>query len=296
MKLRTFARHIREGLRNLKRNGWMTFASLSAVTVTLLLLGVFLLLAYNVQEFSQQVESQVEMSVFVKDGVQRADVLQMEQQMKNLPGIGTVTFVPKESGIQQLKDKFQDNAELLNGLEDDANNPLPDKFVIKAEDPLQTAAIAQKIETMPLVERVNYGKGTVEKMFTITHYVRNAGAVFVIGLCFTALFLISNTIKITIFARRREIEIMRLVGATNWFIRWPFLIEGLTIGVLGSLLPIVVLGFGYRYLANDVVGVMIFHFANFDPLMYTVGGILLLIGGLIGMIGSVMSISRFLRI
>jgi cell division transport system permease protein len=296
MKLRTFTRHIREGLRNLKRNGWMTFASLSAVTVTLLLLGVFLLLAYNVQEFSQQVESQVEMSVFVKDGVQRADVLQMEQQMKSLPGIGTVTFVPKESGIQQLKEKFQDNAELLNGLEDEENNPLPDKFVIKAEDPLQTAAIAKKIETMPLVERVNYGKGTVEKMFTVTKYVRNAGAVFVIGLCFTALFLISNTIKITIFARRREIEIMRLVGATNWFIRWPFLIEGLMIGMLGSLLPIVVLGVGYRYLANDVVGVMIFHFAAFDPLMYTVGGILLLIGGLIGMIGSVMSISRFLRI
>ena len=295
MKLRTFARHIREGLRNLKRNGWMTFASLSAVTVTLLLLGVFLLLAYNVQQFSQQVESQVEMSVFVKDGVQRADVLTMESQLKSLPGIGTVTFVPKESGIQQLKDKFQGNAELLDGLENE-NNPLPDKFVIKAEDPLQTAAIAKKIETMPLVDRVNYGKGTVEKMFTVTHYVRNAGAVFVIGLCFTALFLISNTIKITIFARRREIEIMRLVGATNWFIRWPFLVEGLMIGVLGSLLPILALGFGYRYLANDVAGVMIFHFASFDPLMYTVGGILLLIGGLIGMIGSVMSISRFLRI
>ena len=296
MKPRTLGRHIREGLRNLKRNGWMTFASLSAVTVTLLLLGVFLLLAYNVQQFSEQVESQVEMNVFVKDGVQRADVLNLERQFKSLPGIATVTFVPKEDGIQQLKDKFQENAELLNGLEDDANNPLPDKFVIKAQDPRQTAAVAQKIENLPLVERVSYGKGTVENLFTVTNYVRNAGAVFVIGLCFTALFLISNTIKITIFARRREIEIMRLVGATNWFIRWPFLVEGLMIGVLGALLPIAALAAGYHYLANDVVGVMIFHFAPFDPLMYTVGGILLLIGGLIGMIGSVMSISRFLRI
>ncbi|MGZ4164114.1 MAG: permease-like cell division protein FtsX, partial [Tumebacillaceae bacterium] len=218
MKISTFARHCREGMRNLGRNTWMTFASVSAVTFTLLLLGVFLLLAYNVQEFSKQMESQVEMNVLIKDGTQRNDILELERQLKSLPDVGQVSFVSKEQGLQDLKSKLKDNAGLLTGLEQE-NNPLPDKFVVKAQNPTDTPQIAAKIQEFPMVDKVNYGEGTVDKLFTMTKLVRNTGAVFVIGLSLTALFLISNTIKITIFARRREIEIMKLVGATNGFIR-----------------------------------------------------------------------------
>jgi cell division transport system permease protein len=293
MKIRTIGRHGREGLRNLSRNGWMTFASISAVTVTLLLLGVFLLLAYNVQQFSKQLESQVEMNVYVKEGAARADVLELERQLKSLPELASVTFVSKESGLDQLKDKLQENASLLEGL--DQENPLPDKFILKAKDPQLIGSVAQKVQTLPLVAKVNYGKDTVEKLFTGINLVRNAGAVFVVGLCFTALFLISNTIKVTIFARRKEIEIMKLVGATNWFIRWPFLIEGLLIGALGAVLPIAVLSFGYHYMLSVYPSFMYFSFAPVD-LVYSVSLILISIGALIGMIGSVMSISRFLRI
>lgn len=293
MKIRTIGRHGREGLRNLSRNGWMTFASISAVTVTLLLLGVFLLLAYNVQQFSKQLESQVEMNVYVKEGAARADVLELERQLKSLPELASVTFVSKESGLDQLKDKLQENASLLEGL--DQENPLPDKFILKAKDPQLIGSVAQKVQTLPLVAKVNYGKDTVEKLFTGINLVRNAGAVFVIGLCFTALFLISNTIKVTIFARRKEIEIMKLVGATNWFIRWPFLIEGLLIGALGAVLPIAALSFGYQYMLSVYPSFMYFSFAPVD-LVYSVSLILISIGALIGMIGSVMSISRFLRI
>jgi len=294
MKARTLIRHGREGFRNLGRNGWMTFASLSAVTVTLLLLGVFLILAYNVQDFSKQIEAQVEMNVIVKDGTARADVLELERQLRSLPGISAVTFVSKEEGLESLREKLKEQGELLEGFESD--NPLPDKFIVKADDPLQTGSLANRVSALPLVDKVNYGEETVEQLFTWTKFVRNAGAVFVVGLCFTALFLISNTIKITIFARRREIEIMKLVGATNWFIRWPFLFEGLLIGVLGSLLPIAVITFSYNYLLERAEGFMLFQLAPFDPLVYTVIGILLAIGALIGMIGSVMSISRFLRV
>jgi cell division transport system permease protein len=294
MKISTLARHGREGMRNLGRNTWMTFASISAVTFTLLLLGVFLLLAYNVQEFSKQMESQVEMNVLIKDGTQRNDILELEKQIKNLPNIGQVSFVSKEQGLQDLKAKLKDNAELLTGLEQE--NPLPDKFVVKAQNPLDTSKIAAKIQAFPMVDKVNYGADTVDKLFTMTKLVRNTGAVFVIGLSFTALFLISNTIKITIFARRREIEIMKLVGATNGFIRWPFLIEGLLIGVFGSILPILVLAIGYDYVVNSIHSVMLFQFAPFDPLIYGVTGILVGIGALIGMFGSVMSIRRFLRV
>jgi cell division transport system permease protein len=294
MRLSTLGRHWREGFRNLGRNGWMTFASLSAVTVTLLLLGIFLLLAYNVAEFSKKIESQVEMNVYVKDGAAAGQVQELQRQISSLPGVHKVVYVSKEQGLQELREKFQDKKELLEGLEKE--NPLPDKFVVRAAEPTKTAEIASRIETLPMVDKVNYGKGTVEKIFTVTSMVRNVGAAFVIGLCFTALFMISNTIKITIFARRREIEIMRLVGATNWFIRWPFLVEGLLIGMLGSLLPIAIIAFGYEYIIQNVGGIMLFTFAPFDPLVHTVALILLMIGGLIGMLGSVMSISRFLRI
>lgn len=294
MKISTFARHWREGFKNLGRHGWMTFASVSAVSVTLLLLGTFLVLAYNVQQFSLQIEQQVEMNVTVKKGSNRADVLDLERQIKAMPGVKEVTFISKEQGLEQMKEKFKDQADLLAGYEQD--NPLPDKFVVRAEDPQKTSAVADKVKSLPLVDEVNYAKETVERLFSITEIVRNVGAAFVIGLSFTALFLIHNTIKVTIFARRREIEIMKLVGATNGFIRWPFLIEGLLIGVLGTLAPLIFIGIGYDYLVRHVGGVMYFYFAPFDPLIYSVAGILLGIGALIGMIGSVMSIGRFLRV
>jgi cell division transport system permease protein len=294
MKISTFIRHCREGFRNLSRNGWMTFAAISSVTITLLLLGVFLILAYNVQQFSKQIESQVEMNVLVKDGIDRAQVLELERQIKSLPAVGEVTFVPKEEGLRQLREKLKENQELLNGLEEE--NPLPDKFIVKAKNPTDTEYVASKLAAFPMVEKVNFAKDTVEKLFSVTKFIRNAGAVFVVGLSFLALFLISNAIKVTIFARRKEIEIMKLVGATNWFIRWPFLIEGLLIGVFGAILPILVLGIGYDYLVRKVQGVMLFQFAPFDPLVYSVALILVGIGALIGMIGSMMSISRFLKI
>jgi cell division transport system permease protein len=236
----------------------------------------------------------VEINVLIKDGTQHADILTLETQIKSLPNIGQVSFVSKDQGLQDLKNKLKDNADLLTGLEQ--QNPLPDKFVVKAENPLETAQLAAKIKNFPMVDTVNFGETTVNKLFTMTKIIRNTGAVFVIGLSLTALFLISNTIKITIFARRREIEIMKLVGATNGFIRWPFLVEGLLIGVFGSILPILVLAIGYDYMVNNIHGMLLFQFAPFDPLMYGVTGILIGIGALIGMFGSVMSIRRFLRV
>jgi cell division transport system permease protein len=294
MKISTLARHAREGFRNLSRNGWMTFASISCVTITLLLLGVFLILAYNVQQVSHQIEDQVEMNVIVKENTDRAQVLELERQIKSLPAVGDVKYISKEDGLKQMRDKLQDKKALLDGLE--TENPLPDKFIVKAKNATETSSVADKIGKLPVVKEVNFAKDTVEKLFTVTKFVRNAGGVFVVGLSFIALFLISNTIKVTIFARRREIEIMKLVGATNWFIRWPFLVEGLLIGVLGASLPVLGLGIGYDYVVRTFSGVLLFTFAPADPLVYSIGGMLLGIGALIGMIGSVMSISRFLRV
>jgi cell division transport system permease protein len=298
MKIRTLGRHVREGVKNLGRNGWMSFASISAVTITLFILGVFLILAMNVNYFAQSVEKQVEIRVFLDVLATKENVQQVEENIKAISKVDTVTFIPKEEGLKQFKESLGEKAYLFDGLEKD--NPLPDTFVVKTIQPQDTSAVAAQIKKLQYVKNLNYGEGTVEKLFAWTGAVRNVGIAFIIGLGFTAMFLIANTIKLTIVARRREIEIMKLVGATNWFIRWPFFVEGLLMGVLGALIPTAMLGVGYYYLLDGIQSsfeaAQLFKLLPLFPLVYEVALGLIAIGAFIGIWGSLVSVRRFLRI
>ncbi|BCJ87914.1 permease-like cell division protein FtsX [Effusibacillus dendaii] len=291
--IRTLLRHVREGFKNIGRNSWMTVAAIGSVVVSLMILGVFLTLAMNLQAFTKQIEGQVQMDVIVQQGVSRADISKLETLLKNTNGIKEVKFVSKEDGIQILRQQLKENAELLNGLE--MENPLPDKFVVKAADPRNTLALADQIRTFPNVEKVQDGREVVQKLYNVVDIVRVVGGALVIGLMFTAIFLISNTIRITIFARRREIEIMKLVGATNWFIRWPFFIEGLIMGALGALIPILIIALGYSYVVRLMSNTLIL-ILPLTAVIFQVGAALLLIGALIGMFGSAFSVRKFLKI
>jgi cell division transport system permease protein len=298
MKIRTLGRHVREGVKNLGRNGWMTFASISAVTITLLILGVFLILAMNVNYIAQTVEKQVEIRVFLDVLATKENIKAVEQNIRTIPKVETVTFISKEEGLKQFKASLGEKAYLFEGLEQD--NPLPDSFVVKTKQPQDTAAVAKQIKQLQYVTGVNYGEGTVEKLFAATSTIRNVGIAFIVGLGFTAMFLIANTIKLTIVARRREIEIMKLVGATNWFIRWPFFVEGLLMGICGALIPIVLLGVSYYYLLEAINSSLptaqLFKLLPLFPLVSEVALALLAIGAFIGIWGSMVSVRRFLRI
>lgn len=297
MKIRTLGRHVREGVKNLGRNGWMTFASISAVTITLLILGVFLILALNVNYFAKTIENQVEIRVFLDVLADKPAIDQVEDEIRKLPRVNTITFISKEEGLKQFKESLGEKAYLFEGLEKE--NPLPDSFVVKTKLPQDTSAVAKQIEKIQYVSGVNYGAGTVEKLFTATETVRNVGIAFIVGLSFTAMFLIANTIKLTIVARRREIEIMKLVGATNWFIRWPFFVEGLLMGVFGALVPIVLLATGYYYLLSAMstnLSLALFKLLPLFPLVNQVALALLAIGAFIGIWGSLVSVRRFLRV
>ncbi|MED4586153.1 permease-like cell division protein FtsX [Brevibacillus choshinensis] len=298
MKIRTLGRHVREGVKNLGRNGWMSFASISAVAITLFILGVFLVLAMNVNYFAQSVEKQVEIRVFLDVLATKENVAQVEQNIKTIPKVDTVTFIPKDEGLKQFKESLGEKAYLFEGLEKD--NPLPDTFVVKTKEPQDTSVVAAQIKTLQYVKNLNYGEGTVEKLFAWTGAVRNVGIAFIIGLGFTAMFLIANTIKLTIVARRREIEIMKLVGATNWFIRWPFFVEGLLMGILGALIPTAMLAIGYYYLLDGIQSsfeaAQLFKLLPLFPLVYQVALALLAIGAFIGIWGSLVSVRRFLRV
>jgi cell division transport system permease protein len=297
MKISTTFRHCREGFRNIWRNGWMSFASMSSVSITLFILGVFLLLALNVNHIANLVERQVEIRVFLKAEADAVQISKVEEMIHGIAQVSSVQFISKAEGLAAFKENFGEQARLFEGLEQE--NPLSDEFVVKTSIPEDTSAVAERIKVFPYVEGVNFGQETIETLFTITNSIHNVGIIFILALSFTAMFLIANTIKLTIVARRKEIEIMKLVGATNSFIRWPFFVEGVLMGALGALFPTLLLLMGYRWLLELIRTDLSFYFLDLlplDPLAFQLTMVLVGIGAFIGIWGSMMSVRRFLKV
>lgn len=297
MRSITFKRHLRDGVRNMRRNGSMTFSAISAVSLTLLILGVVLVLALNINHIVNEIEEQVEVVVEIKHETDKQSISAMEAEISAISGVESVEFVSKEDGLIDLKERMGDQGYLLEGLE--YENPLYDMFTVKVTNPQNTKEVADQITGIANVYEVDYGEGYVDKLFTITNWVRNIGIIFIIGLAITAMYLISNTIKITITTRSKEIELQKLVGATNSYIRWPFFIEGLLLGVLGAILPIILVLGGYYLLLERMSTDLSLAFINllpFYPIALQVGLVLLGIGAFIGIWGSLISVRRFLRI
>ncbi|MEH6905144.1 permease-like cell division protein FtsX [Neobacillus drentensis] len=297
MKIRTIGRHARDSFKNISRNGWMTFASVSAVTVTLILVGVFFVIMMNLNRVAETIEDDVQIRVHIDVAATPQDQQTLKSEIESIPEVKTVTFSSKKAELDNLVSSLGEEGKSFKLFEQD--NPLNDVFIVKTKKPTDTMKVAKQIEKSTFVAKVKYGQGKVEKLFKFIKASRNVGVVLIIGLFFTAIFLISNTIKITIIARRREIKIMRLVGATNTFIRWPFFLEGLWLGVLGSILPIILISIAY-YRAYDYVtpyleGTFI-KILPIDPFIYQVSGILILMGALIGVWGSLMSVRKFLKV
>jgi cell division transport system permease protein len=305
MKFSTMLRHIREGVKNIVRNGWMTFASVSSIFISLFILGVFLLMALNVNNLTKQIESQVQIRVFLQLNITQAKIDELNKSIGNLSEVKKITFISKAEGLEILRKNLgEDGKDLLEGF-DKNNNPLPDSFTVEVIDPTEVAFVAKKITAIgetdaakPLMS-VKYGQGTVESLFKVTTAVRNIGLVFVLGLTLTAMFLISNTIKMTIFARRREIGIMKLVGATNHFIRWPFFIEGALIGIFGSVLTVALLLFGYSELvkvSQFELGLMMIKLVTLQESGLLIGSLIIGLGIVIGIWGSTISVRKYLKV
>ncbi|NCU16666.1 permease-like cell division protein FtsX [Pallidibacillus pasinlerensis] len=297
MKYRTVGRHARESFKSIFRNGWMTVASVGAVTVTLLLVGVFYAILMNLNSVATSIEKDVSIKVLVETTADENQQKALEQQIKDLDGVESVTYSSKEDELNALIESFGEDGEVLKLYEQD--NPLNDAFIVKASKPESTGKIAAAIQKFEHVFDVNYGQAQTEKLFDVIKVARTIGIVLILGLLFTAIFLISNTIKITINARSEEIEIMRLVGATNGFIRWPFFLEGLWLGVFGSIIPISIIAILYKNVSNFIephIGNTFIQLLDFSPFVYQLSGLLLLMGCVIGVIGSLMSVRKFLKV
>lgn len=295
MKARTAGRHFRDSLKSISRNGWMTFASVSAVTVTLLLVGVFVMIMMNLNKVADDLERDVEIKVYVELTADEASVTTLQENIKNIPGVSELTYATKGEELKKLVMDFGEDLELF-----EQENPLHNVFYVKAKNPQETEKVAKEIDQLDNTFEVSYGEGKIEKLFSALNMGRNVGIVLILALLFTAMFLISNTIRITIVARRRDIEIMKLVGATNWFIRIPFILEGMWLGILGAILPITLVTVLYYNLYHALQPKLesgnLFNLLEFSPFIYQLNGLILLMGVLIGVWGSFMSVRKFLRV
>lgn len=298
MKFSAIWRHIREGFKSVYRNGWMTIASAGAVTVTLILVSAFLALMLNLNETANKIESDVEIKVLIDLSAKDKEVEALGDSIQEIDAVDYIVFRSKEEELDSLADSLGKHGDVYRSFADE--NPLHHSYVVKAEEPTDTETVAGEVETFNDVEEVIYGEDFVPALFKFNKYARNIGLVLIVSLVLTAIFLISNTIRVTIIARSTEIGIMKLVGATNGFIRWPFFIEGLLLGVLGSVIPIIGILVGYDFLEENMQAAQLeYGFVEllpFNPFAWQLSAIVLVIGSFIGVWGSVMSVRKFLKV
>ncbi len=295
MKLRTIEYFLQEVWRSLRRNNWMTFASVGTVAVSLFVLGVFLILVMNMNRMAGMLESQVQISVYLQDGLKEGRREMLQDEIEHMQGIESVKFVDRDEAKTRLAERLGDQQYLLDALGD--KNPLPDAFEVTVKQPDMVETAAKSISQFEGVEEAKYGQDVVEHLFDITRLMRVFGLLLMVLLAGATLFIISNTIRLTVFARRKEIAIMKYVGATDWFIRWPFLLEGIVMGCLGGLLAALALRSFYGAMTAKIYDTLAFFplLPQYPFMNYVTIGILLA-GMFIGAVGSGVSLKRFLKV
>ncbi|MBU2699212.1 cell division transport system permease protein [Sporomusaceae bacterium BoRhaA] len=295
MKIRTGEYFVTEAVKSLRHNGLMSIASITTVALSLLILGTFLMMVLNLNHLASELESKVEISVYLKDSLDDRAMREVGTRITQLTGVTEVTFVSKDEALVKFKQRLGEQQSLLSALGD--SNPLPNAFEVKVDQPAQVKPVAQAISQLNGVENARFGQEVVEKLFQLTQMIRIFGLILIIFLAFAALFIISNTIRITVFARRREIGIMKYVGATDWFIRWPFLLEGIILGFGGALIAVLFLAQSYNMLTDKVVQSMAFlPLIPRYPFITEISLFLLVAGTVIGALGSTISLRRFLKV
>ena len=295
MKVRTIEYYIREVFISLRRNNWMSVASIGTVAVSLFIFGMFLMMVMNMNKLAENMESQVQINVYLLDKVDREQARDIEKDLKEIEGVESVGFVTKDEAMERFKDRLGDQKTLLDAL--DETNPLPDSFEVTVTNPDLVKTAAEKMEKLDGVECAKYGQDVMEHLFEITRLLRIFGFTLMLVLAFATLFIISNTIRLTVFARRKEIAIMKYVGATDWFIRWPFVMEGMVLGLFGSIIAAMVLRTAYTAMAEKVYETRAFFpLIPEQPFLTYITIVVVISGMVVGAIGSAVSIKKFLKV
>ena len=294
--IRIFNRSIRDSFKSVGRNFSLAMASILCNTITLIIVAVAIIIAANIETSTKSVESEMNILVYLKYEASEEDAQNLLDEINNLDTVNEVKYITKEEHKVQMSEYSDSFKTILNYLDD---NPLLDSYIVYVKDVKDFSKTSEAIKELPNVEVVKDGEGVVEQVVGAFDLIEKVTLGMVVALVLVTAFLISNTIKLTIYSRRSEIEIMRLVGASNLAIKLPFVFEGFIIGLLGSIIPITVTIYGYTILYSTMNGQIfseMLHMIKPFNFVFYVSGILLLIGIIVGMIGSSSAVKRYLKI
>ena len=294
---RMLGRSIRDAFKSVIRNFSLSLASISCITITLIIVAIAIMASFNVQNFTKEIEKDLTIVIFLDNNTTEDEVSEIKQELRKIPNVDkkSIEFASK----QDVKENMQDESEVFDTVLDEWNeedSPLKDTFQVKVKNVEQISNTAKRIEKIDKVNTVRYGEGMVDQMVSAFSSIEKVTYGVVIAL---TIFLIINTIKLTISARRREIGIMRLVGASNFTIKTPFIIEGMILGLLGSIIPVLFTTYGYLAFYKHFDGYLFTQLIQLikpEPFIYSTAGIVVIIGILVGMVGSASAVRKYLKI
>lgn len=294
--MRILTRNFRDGIRSVFRNFSLSIASITCITITLVLVAIAMVISANVDHFTKRLEETLTIVVYLKEDVTEEERNTIEEKIKRLNNYESLIYKSKDDWKQEMIDSSEELGTTLSYLD---TNPLLDSITVKVTDIKSLSYAAEAIRNMEGVKSAKYGEDSVDKLVFIFDVVEKAMVVIVCALILVTAFLISNTIKLTIFSRRNEIEIKRLVGTSNFAIRQPFIIEGFILGIIGSIIPIIITIYGYILIYDHFDGYLFSHIVELIKpmnLVWFVSIILMVVGGLVGMFGSSRAVRKYLKI
>ena len=300
MKYSVLGYFIGEGFSNVFKNKKSTGASLMIMCATMIIFGIFLILGENINHFVDEVESEQGIQVFVKNDATQEQIDELGEKIRAIDGVSTVDFVSKDEALEQMKERFGDRQDLLDGYEGE-NNIFTASYVVTLTDLTKSKEVQEQINTYDAVKKITSKDEVVTTLINLANGIKIVTGVILALLIIISIFIIANTIKLTVHARRKEISIMKYVGATNGFIRWPFIVEGMIIGILASIISIVIVGGAYTLIADKLVSSEFMQLINmslisFGDMFNSIIFVYMLLGIGIGVLGSVISMRKYLKV
>ena len=298
---RIIGRSISGAAKSIARNFSLSMASITCTVITLILVSLGLLVSYNVNNITKDIEKELTIVVFMQKDITEEELKTTEEKLKKIDNVEKVTFTSKETIKNDMMSEYPSFSKMMDSWKEN-DNPFQDSYIIKVKDVRDINETVTTIKNLDKIDLVKYSESTIGELIKIFDAIKTGTIILVVGLILVTAFLINNTIKITIFSRRNEIDIMRLVGTSNTVIKLPFLFEGLFIGVLGSIIPILITIFGYNY-AYDALSSLgtsnllsVIKLVNPDAIVYKASLIILINGAVVGMFGSVKAVRKYLTV
>ena len=298
MKYNRLGYLIGEGFSNVFKNKKSTMASIIIMCATMIIFGLFLIIGENVNHFVDNLKLQQGFQVFMKEDATQEEMDKVKEDIRALDGISTIEFVSNEQGLNTMKEKLKDEKGVLDGFN---VQKIKASYIVKVTDLERSKTIQSEVEKIDNVVKITNSNETAMKLISIAKVIRIATGVILLLLIIISTFIISNTIKLTVHSRRKEISIMKYVGATNSFIRWPFIVEGIVIGIISSIISIIIVGGTYNIITtkmaeSDFIRVMGMNLVGLNEMLTSIILVYLILGIGIGTVGSVVSMRKYLKV